>query len=385
MAAQDRKRLIELGYKWLEKKISPEEKQEFETWLDQVADEPLEISSSARSDEEYEAMLFAKIEKQTGNVRPIRRLWTRIAAAASILIFLSVGGYFLLHKQSPLQTAQNQIHNDVAPGSNKAILTLSNGKQISLTDAQKGVLSEEGNELIKKTSDGAVSYEGNGSAGKNQQLTYNTVATPRGGQLSVVLPDGTKAMLDAASSIKYPVDFIGNERKVEVTGQVYFEVIHDAAKPFRVITKGQVIEDIGTKFNIDAYDDEQAIKTTLVEGAVRVSNPGAQTPVETAGIILKPGQQTLLQNNKLTVSDVNTEEVIAWRNGYFSLNDENIGSIMRKLSRWYDIQVEFKGDIPNIILGGEISRSTTLSQALKILEVANVHFIVEGKKVTVTP
>ncbi|MDR3694220.1 FecR domain-containing protein [Mucilaginibacter sp.] len=385
MAAQDRKRLIELGYKWLEKKISPEEKQEFETWLDQVADEPLEISSSARSDEEYEAMLFAKIEKQTGNVRPIRRLWTRIAAAASILIFLSVGGYFLLHKQSPLQTAQNQIHNDVAPGSNKAILTLSNGKQISLTDAQKGVLSEEGNELIKKTSDGAVSYEGNGSAGKNQQLTYNTVATPRGGQWSVVLPDGTKAMLDAASSIKYPVDFIGNERKVEVTGQVYFEVIHDAAKPFRVITKGQVIEDIGTKFNIDAYDDEQAIKTTLVEGAVRVSNPGAQTPVETAGIILKPGQQTLLQNNKLTVSDVNTEEVIAWRNGYFSLNDENIGSIMRKLSRWYDIQVEFKGDIPNIILGGEISRSTTLSQALKILEVANVHFIVEGKKVTVTP
>jgi transmembrane sensor len=385
MATQDRKRLIELGYKWLEKKISPEEKQEFEAWLDQVADEPLEISSSARSDEEYEALLFEKIQEQTGTDRNIRHLWPRIAAAASILLALSVGGYFLLHKQAPQQIAQNQIHNDVAPGNNKAILTLSNGKQISLTDAQKGIVSKDGNELIKKTSDGAVSYEGNGSAGKNQQLVYNTITTPRGGQWSVTLPDGTKVMLDAASSIKYPVSFTGNERRVEITGQAYFEVTHDAAKPFRVITRGQVIEDIGTKFNIDAYDDEPAIKTTLVEGAVRVSNPDEQAPLEKAGIILKPGQQTLLQNNKLTVSDANTEEVIAWTNGYFSLDGERIGSIMRKLSRWYDIKVEFKGDLPNIILGGEISRSTTLSQALKILEVANVHFIVEGKKITVTP
>lgn len=384
MAAQDRKRLIELGYKWLEKKISPEEKQEFEAWLDQVNDEPLEMPSAARSDQEYEAMLFKKIQEQTAIARPVRRLWPRIAAAAAVLLFLSVGGYFLLHKQAPQQIAQNQIHNDVAPGSDKATLTLSNGKQISLTDARKGVLSNEGGELIKKTSEGTLSYEGNSSA-QNQQLTYNTVTTPRGGQWSVILPDGTKVMLDAASSIKYPVSFTGNERRVEVSGQAYFEVVHNADKPFRVVTRGQVIEDIGTIFNIDAYQDEPVIRTTLVEGAVRVSSPAAQAPLEKAGIILKPGQQTLFQGDKLSLSDANTEEVIAWRNGYFSLDNERIGSIMRKLSRWYDIEVDFKGDIPNVVLGGEIPRNTKLSQALKILEVANVHFIVEGKKVTVTP
>jgi ferric-dicitrate binding protein FerR (iron transport regulator) len=311
-------------------------------------------------------------------------MWPRIAAAASILLFLSVGGYFLLHKQAvPVQVVHNEIHNDVPPGTNKAIITLANGKQVSLTDAKNGIISKQGNQLIKKTSNGTIAYESDNSDAENQRSTYNVITTPRGGQWSVVLPDGTKVMLDAASSIKYPLSF-GNERIVEITGQVYFEVVHNAARPFRIIAKDQVIEDIGTKFNINAYDDEPLTNTTLLEGAVKVSAPKASSLADRNGITLKPGQQAVVQDNKLTVSNADMEEALAWRNGYFKFNDEKLVSIMRKLSRWYDIKVEYKGDSPDVVFDGDIPRNTSLVQVLKVLEVANVHFTVDGKKLIVT-
>jgi transmembrane sensor len=375
----DNQDIIKLLNKYNQGQCTEQEKAWIETWYLNQQTKPLNhpIEELARDLDEVEQKL---IEHTT-----IRRitLWPRIAAAASILFFLSIGGYFLLHKQAPQQIAQNQIHNNIVPGGNKAIITLSNGKQVSLTDAKIGTISREGDEIIKKTGDGTVSYENNGSSGSDHQLDYNTITTPRGGQWSLTLPDGTKAILDAASSIKYPVNFIGHERKVEITGQVYFEVVHDAAKPFRVMTKGQVIEDIGTKFNVYAYDDEPFIKTTLVDGSVKISIPGTPSLLESAKVILKPGQQTVLQNNKLTVSDANIEEVLAWKNGYFRFNDENIESIMRKLSRWYNIEVEYKGDLLDKKFEGEIPRKTELSQVLKVLELANVHFTVEGKKIIV--
>ena len=377
----DNQDIIKLLNRYNQGQCTEQEKALIETFYLNQPTEPLNhpISELTRDLDDVEQRL---IEHTT-----IRRitLWPRIAAAASILLFLSLGGYFLLHKQAPKQIAQNQIHNNIVPGGNKAIITLSNGKKLSLTDARIGTISREGDEIIKKTGNGAVSYENNGSSGGNHQLDYNSITTPRGGQWSLVLPDGTKAILDAASSIKYPVNFIGHERKVEITGQVYFEVVHDAAKPFMVMTKGQVIEDIGTKFNVNAFDDEPFIKTTLVGGSVKVSIPGATSPSESAGAILKPGEQTVLQNNKLTVSDANIEEVLAWKNGYFRFNDENIESIMRKLSRWYDIDVEYRGDLPAKKFVGEIPRNTELSLVLKVLEAANVHFTVEGKKLIVTP
>lgn len=312
-------------------------------------------------------------------------LWPRIAAAASILCVLSIGGYFLLHKRAPQLATENKLVNEIAPGSNKAVLTLSNGKKISLTDAGDGTIATDGNQLIKKTSKGSVVYITNGSVAKDHQLVFNTITTPRGGQWPVTLPDGTKVMLDAASSIKYPITFMGNERKVEVNGQAYFEVVHNAAKPFRVITKGQVIEDIGTKFNVNAYDDEPAYKTTLLEGAVKVVYPRAASLSEREGILLKPGQQTTLQNNRLTVSNADMEHALAWKNGYFNFKDEKIESVMRKLSRWYDIEIEYKGDLPDKLFEGEIPRNINLSQALKVLQVANIHFTVVGKKIIVTP
>lgn len=316
--------------------------------------------------------------------RRLVTMWPRIAAAASILLFLSVGGYYLLHKQvSTQQLAQNHIYNDVPPGHNKAVITLSNGKQVSLTDAENGILSKQGNQLIKKTGSGTIAYESNNSDADSQRPIYNVITTPRGGQWTVILPDGTKVMLDAASSIKYPLSF-GNERIVEVTGQAYFEVVHNAAKPFRIRAKDQVIEDIGTKFNISAYDDEQVTNTTLLEGAVKVSNPKAVSLSDRNGVTLKPGEQAIAQNNRLTVSNADTEEALAWKNGYFKFNDEKLVSIMRKLSRWYDIQVEYQGDSPDVVFDGDIPRNTSLAQVLKVLEVAKVHFTVDGKKLIVT-
>jgi transmembrane sensor len=374
--------------------LTIQEKAELENWLaekqknrqifDQLTDEVYRSNVLKQWRlEAAESSLKRVKDKMTKQKKIV--LWPQYVAAASLLLGISFGAYFLLHKQTAHQIAQNQIHNDVAPGGNKAILTLSNGKQISLNDAKKGILLREDNEFIKKTSDDMVSYEDKSLSGTNQPLTYNTVTTPRGGQWSVLLPDGTKVMLDAASSIKFPVSFTGNERKVEITGQAYFEVVHNAAKPFRVITKSQVIEDIGTKFNINAYDDESVITTTLLEGAVKISEPNAPSSLEQAGVMLKPGQQTTLQNNKFTVSDANTDEAFAWKNGYFNLNDEKIKSIMHKLSRWYDIEVEYKGDLPDRVFGGEIPRNAPLSQILKILGDANVHFTVEEKKIIITP
>ncbi|RYE13030.1 MAG: FecR family protein [Sphingobacteriales bacterium] len=246
------------------------------------------------------------------------------------------------------------------------------------------LFAKDGNHLITKTNDGAVVYIADGTVAK-EKLVYNTITTPRGGQWPLTLPDGTKVMLDAASSIKYPIAFTHNERKVEITGQVYFEVVHNAAKPFRVIAKGQVIEDIGTIFNVNAYDDEPAFKTTLVEGAVKVAYPNAAAGADREGILLKPGQQTSLYNSKLTVSNANVENVLAWRNGYFNFKDEKLESVMRKLSRWYNIEVEYKGDLPDKLFEGEIPRNINLSQVLKVLQVANIHFTVDGKRIIVTP
>jgi len=366
----------ELLRKYADGTCTEAEKQLFEQWYNDLnRTNRIQLSEVELEDAEKEILntLLPKIQSSKRVV-----LWPRIAAAASVLFFLSIGIYFLLHK-TPRQFVQNQPKNIILPGSNKATLTLSNGKQISLADAQNGILAKQGNRIIKKASNGTVSYESDGTNEKNQRLTYNTISTPKGGQWPLILPDGTKVMLDAASSIKYPVYFTGNERKVEITGQAYFEVVHNAAMPFRVLTKNQVIEDIGTKFNINTYDDESAVKTTLLEGAVKVSVSNNLC------VMLKPGQQTVWQNNRLTVAEANLEEALDWKNGYFSLDDENIQSIMRKLSRWYDIKVEYKGNIPNMTLRGEIPRNTPIAQVLKVLEDANFHFTIEGKKITVTP
>lgn len=305
-----------------------------------------------------------------------RSLWPRIAVAASILMVLSFGTYFLVHKSATtVQIANNQI-KDIAPGSDKATITLANGKRIVLTGAKNGLLASQGNTSIHMQAGNQVVYQ---SAGATSDLQYNTMTTPRGGQHSLTLSDGTQVWLDAASSITYPVAFIGKDRPVKITGQVYFEVAHNAAKPFKVTANGQTVEVLGTHFNINAYPDEPNIKTTLFEGSIKITSNTGQT-------ILKPGQQAQLNQDKINVvSDANMDEAIAWHKGLFEFHNADIQTVMRQLSRWYDVDVSYEGKITDRHFSGKLYRNVTALTVADILSYKKIHFRIQGKQIIVQP
>jgi hypothetical protein len=282
------------------------------------------------------------------------RLWPRIAAAAAILILFSVGIYFYGHKETVI------AKHDVAPGTNKAILTLSNGKTINLSNLKTGVVI---NASALTYNDGTRIKE----AATSAQMMLNT---PKGGTYQLVLPDGTKVWLNAASSLKFPATF-EKERKVILKGEAYFEVTANAKQPFKVETSSQLVEVLGTHFNINAYENEATAKTTLLQGSIRVGT-----------ILLKPGEQAA---GTVKITDVNIDEIMGWKNGYFVFENEQLPSIMRKISRWYDVDIVFKGEMPADEFGGRVTRFVNLSQVLKKLELTNkVHFKIEGKTVIVT-
>jgi transmembrane sensor len=317
---------------------------------------------------------------EQGNTNVRRLLIYRVAAAASILLFLSVGAaYYLLHKQQPEQQIVQSKLIDIKPGGIKAILTLNNGKQISLNDAHTGTLAQQGNTTVTKSANGQVVYRQSKSTAPSA-VGYNIITTPRAGYYPLTMADGTVAILDAESSIKYPVSFNGNERLVEVTGQVYFEVKYNRAQPFKIKVKGQTIEDLGTKFNVNAYDDEPYLKTTLIEGSVRVTK-------EKQSVLLKPGQQAITDLNKNTIhmQAVDTEEAIAWKNGQTSFKNEDIQEIMRQVARWYDVDVQYEGQLSKRQFVGGISRMANLSDLLKVLAFNNVHYKINGKTIIITP
>jgi ferric-dicitrate binding protein FerR (iron transport regulator) len=231
---------------------------------------------------------------------------------------------------------------------------------------------------INKTGDGKIVYQEDQT--KESLVEYNTITTPRGGKYELTLADGTTVTLDAASSIRYPVAFTGRERRVEITGQVYFEVAHNQSKPFRVQASDQTVEVLGTHFNINAYPDEADLRTTLLEGSVRITKAQASA-------ILKPGEQAITsdQSTLIRVRDADTEAAVAWKEGHFHFSHADIPTVMRQLARWYDVEVAYVGSIPKRSFSGNINRNTKASVALEILSVSNVHFKIEGKKIIVTP
>jgi len=321
--------------------------------------------------------VFNKVKAETELMefqeKPVRYAGLkRLAIAASVAACLGIGFYFYQHNQQPVPT--NQLaKNDVAPGGNKAILTLSNGKQVSLTDAKNGAIAQQSGMLVNKTNNGQLVYTVSAASGlaadggKTAEAVYNTVSTPRGGQYTLKLADGTLAVLDAASSIKYPVNFEGNERRVEITGQVYFEVMHNSEKPFRVTVKGQTVEDLGTHFNISAYDDEPAIVTTLVEGSVIVNKS-----------LLKPGQEAVNNGTKITIRKADIRQAIAWKDGLFHFDQAALKTVMRQVSRWYDLDVVYQGNVADDEFDGEIPRNVKLSSMLQILKSNQIHFEIEN-------
>ena len=334
---------------------------------------------------EYLNKTLAIIEKQEGEkpvatVRSINRTWW--AAAASVIVLLSLG-YFFFKKQDTPQVAKilppAELLNDAAPGGNKAILTLGNGQTIILDSADNGTLSTQGSSIITKLADGQIAYEGNNILSPNE-IVYNTISTPRGGQYNLTLSDGSKVWLNAESSLRFPASFSGNERIVELTGEGYFEVAHDKEKPFKVSLRSSEIEVLGTHFNVNSYEDEKNFKATLLEGSIKVNNG-------TKSVIIKPGQQALINPSSGTIainSNPNLEEVIAWKNGLFYFDNTDIKDVMRQVGRWYDLEVVFEGNVADRKITGKIYRNVNVSKVLRIMEALKIEFKIEGQTVTVT-
>jgi transmembrane sensor len=277
-------------------------------------------------------------------------------------------------------------HADVQPGGNKATLTLADGQVINLDSAADGVLGSQGNTYVAKA-DGKLAYNIAASE-KPITPTFNVLTTPRAGQFTLSLPDGTHVWLNNASSIRYPVWFTGATREVELTGEAYFEVAKDAIHPFRVKIRnsaagadGGIVEVLGTSFNVMAYADENAERATLVDGSIRYVNGGSST-------VLKPSDESVFSakgSSLQTLHQVNVDEITAWKNGFFHFDHADLESTMRQFARWYDITVVYEGTIPPQEFMGKIPRSMLLAAVLKGLEGEHVHFRLEGKQVTVTP
>ena len=306
-------------------------------------------------------------------IKPQRRkLYTWLSAAAAAILITGSVIYFSSDKslQQQAETANLQ------PGKNRAELTLANGSHISLDDALNGNLAKEAGVQISKTKDGELVYtvtDANAPA-----YARNTIKTPYGGQYMVILPDQSKVWLNAGSSLTYPVSFAkAKTRNVDLAGEAYFEIAKDKTHPFLVKTTQQEVEVLGTHFNINSYTDEPATLTTLLEGSVSVSATSAHH-------ILKPGEQSMLTGQGISVAPANTEEVMAWKNGYFRFNDEKIESVMRKIARWYDVEIEFEGEISDEEYNGKISKFKNIAQVLEMLSETNtVHFKIDGRRILV--
>lgn len=324
-----------------------------------------------------------RIKKQIGlkkdPVPPKRsnRIWT-YTIAASLLLLLGLFIFNKLNKHEEQSPVTQLTPGDLQPGGNKATLTLADGNTIDLAEQKNGIIKNENGTQINKTAEGQLTYSSNAAA---TELKYNKLSTPRGGQYKIVLPDGTTAWLNAASSLKYPLSFTGSERVVELTGEGFFEVAKNASQPFKVRLKNDVVVEVtGTSFNINAYDDETNLVTTLLEGAVNISNKNSSTK-------LLPGEQAIVQHTGeiKTRKDPQVAEVIAWKQGKFDFKEATIETIMRQVARWYDVDIQYQGKV-NYHFKATIPRSVTASKLFKLLEMTgNVHFEIKDKKIIVKP
>lgn len=392
----------ELLEKYKAGKCSDREKAIVESWymeLTSEAEAPSHEIIKSTKDEVWTALSV----RTTGRPRTVtmnNRLRKASAWAAVILIIGSTGILYLNKMSKPdlVRTVSNK--GDIDPGGDKAYLTLADGRRISLTDAANGEIVKQEGLVINKTADGQLVYTlaNSGSEGKNDGQLFNTIETPRGGKYQVNLPDGTKVWLNAASSLRYPTKFNGSTRMVELTGEGYFEVAKQSSKaqasaattagriPFIVKSGGQEVQVLGTHFNINSYKDEGSIKTTLLEGRVRVVHTASRASGSPEGVLLKPGEQSRLADQVINVREVDTESILAWKHGDFVFDGDDLKSIMRKIARWYDVEVFYKGEFDNVKFGGAISRSKNISSVLGIMEsTGKIHFVVEGRRITVLP
>ena len=317
--------------------------------------------------------------------KPYSSQWKRWTIAASVLLLAGSAVYFYVDRQpksivSRLPANSQHSGKDALPGSDGAILTTAAGNQIKLDSTVDGIVSKEGNTAVIKK-DNQLMYNETPAALAEKEA-FNTLSTQKGRKFQLVLADGTKVWLDAASSLTYPIAFTGNQRIVKATGQLYFEVAKDPAKPFIVDAGGTKVQVLGTHFNVNAYEDESAMKTTLLEGMIRITTYNNSS-------LLTPGQQAVIDNSEygsIKINDaVDVDAVMAWKNGLFQFNNANLTTVLRQLSRWYDMDIVYEGKMPEREFEGKIGRDLNLSQVLKILEKVQVKFRIEGNKLIVQP
>jgi transmembrane sensor len=379
----------ELLEKYLQGTCTEEEQAIVESWhlnnLEKSTFDP-EPDQVAQASETIWNTIKVKADLGKRETRTKNKIY-RYASAAILLLTLSTGLFFIIKKLTQHPSIADQLvktGKDLIPGGNKAMLTLADGTKISLTDAINGKISQQEQITITKTEDGRIIYKVDEQTSANGEIVnkqlMNTISTPRGGKYQIILPDGTNVWLNAQSSLTYPMIFNTSTRKVELTGEAYFEVTKNRT-PFIVVTANQEVEVLGTHFNINSYADERSTKTTLLEGSVKVLQSSTGNFK-----LLKPGEQSQVNATQTApiISPVDIESEMAWKNDLFIFKNEKIESIARKLSRWYDVDITFDGTPSNLSLVGVVSRTKNISSVLKLIEeTGNVHFKVEGKKIII--
>lgn len=378
--------------------ISPAEKKVLDAWYRSFDDSEAEWFANENDSEEllenrmHKKLLETIHEDELNHFKP-RRNWKRLIAVAAILIgFISVASYFIFlpasstTKMAQVITEEKIPVNEIVPGGNKALLTLEDGSTIILDSASTGTIIQQGNIKVQKLKNGLVAYLiNNKQVTPNDKAFYNTISTPRGGEYQVTLSDGTKVWLDAASSIRFPIVFTGNERKVSITGEAYFEVAKNEKMPFKVKAGLSEIEVLGTHFNVNAYEDEAFVRTTLLEGKVKISAPTLKSG--TSPKFLLPGHQADLHKdgNIKVITNADTEAAVAWMKGYFQFKSADMHSILRQVSRWYDADIVYNGNV-NTHFTGQLNKNLDVLKLFKTLSLTNeVTFRTEGKKIIVSP
>jgi len=376
--------------RYLANQAGPEEIREMLQWLrenehgDMLLQEIWEQQTSAAPAADLQRM-WMNIEASTLPVRKIhffRRNWQAVAA---VLLVLATGAYLLVsnRKSAGPPAAGFVVARDIAPGKNGAILTLADGTHMSLDSSGNGVIaSQKGAMILMKN--GQLKYDETGKA--SGEIVYNTMTTPKGRQFNLVLPDGSQVWLNAASSIKFPTAFNGKDRRVEVTGEAYFEVAKDKDRPFFVKAMNTETEVLGTHFNINAYEEESIVKATLITGSIRTSSLHSASSSQKS--ILRPGEQAQIGSDEkmVVIPNADIEQTMAWKNGAFNFQNASLKEVMRQLARWYDLEIIYEKNVPDIRFGGEMSRNIPLSDLLNGLKDMGVHFrMAEGRKLMVMP
>lgn len=334
---------------------------------------------------------WQKIKEEFPFTTPARQVlvkkiaWWRVAAAAAVVIIVLTGSYFLFFGRKPSKKEQAGIagiNKDIpAPQTNRATIQLADGRTVYLDSVANGELTWQGNIKLVKLGNGQIAYE-TMTGEVLREMKYNTLTNPRGSKvIDLALSDGSHVWLNAGSSVTYPVAFVGNERKVSMTGEAYFEVAHDATKPFYVSKGDMSVQVLGTRFNVNTYEDEDAVRVTLLEGSVRTT-VGSFAP-----LMLKPGGQAVIRAGGVTLeTGANLQQVMAWKDGLFSFDDAGIQAVMRELSRWYDLDVSYEGKIPAVRFSGEISRSQSFAGIMKVLGQLQVRYRIGGERhITIMP